>query len=87
MSCSIACWSWLPGFEWTLYKLSKKCYVHLQNEIVDLCTKQVVEKCTTEIKVSGMFSILADEAVDISNVEQMPIVIRYVDISNNKSIK
>ena len=34
-----------------------------------------------------MFSILADEAVDISNVEQMPIVIRYVDISNNKSIK
>ena len=34
-----------------------------------------------------MFSILADEAVDISNVEQMPIVRRYVDISNNKSIK
>ena len=34
-----------------------------------------------------MFSILADEAVDISNVEQMPIAIRYVDISNSKSIK
>ena len=58
-----------------------------QNEIIDLCTKQVVEKCTTEIKDSGMFSILADEAVDISNVEQMPIAIRYVDISNSKSIK
>ena len=34
-----------------------------------------------------MFSILVVEAVDISNVEQMPIVIRYVDINNNKKIK
>ena len=34
-----------------------------------------------------MFSILADEVVDIFNEEQMPVVIRYVDISDNKSIK
>ena len=30
-----------------------------------------------------MFFILTDEAVDISNVEQMPIVARYVDINKN----
>ena len=59
----------------------------IQNEIVDICVKQVVEKSKTEIKDNGMLSILVVEAVDISNVEQMPIVIRYVDINNNKKIK
>ena len=43
--------------------------------------------CTTEIRDSGMFSIFAEDAVDISSVEQIPKVIMYVDISNNKSIK
>ena len=38
----------------------------------------------TEINDSGMSYILADAAVDISNVEQMPIVIKYVEMSNNK---
>ena len=56
----------------------------IQNELVDICAKQVVGKCMTEINDSGMFYILADAAVDISNVEQMPIVIKYVEMSNNK---
>ena len=38
----------------------------------------------TEINDSGMSYILADAAVDISNVEQMPIVIKYVDMRNKK---
>ena len=59
----------------------------IQNELVDICAKQVVGKCIAEINDSGMFSIVADAAVDISNVEQMPIVIRYVDMSNNKNVK
>ena len=56
----------------------------IQNELVDICAKQVVGKCMTEINDSGMFYILADAAVDISNVEQMPIVIKYVEMSNDK---
>ena len=59
----------------------------IQNELVDICAKQVVGKCIAEINDSGMFSIVADAAVDIFNVEQMPIVIRYVDMSNNKNVK
>ena len=59
----------------------------VQNELVDICAKQVVGKCITEINYSGMFSITADTAVDISNVEQMSIVIKYVDMSNNKNVK
>ena len=59
----------------------------IQNELVDICAKQVVGKCVAEINDSSMFSIVADAAVNISNVEQMPIVIRYVDMSNNKNVK
>ena len=59
----------------------------IQNEPADICAKQVVGKCIAEINDSSMFSIVADAAVDISNVEQMPIVIRYVDMSNNKNVK
>ena len=59
----------------------------IQNELVDICAKQVVVKCIAEINDSSMFSIVADAAVDIFNVEQMPVVIRYVDMSNNKNVK
>ena len=59
----------------------------IQNELVDVCAKQVVGKCMTEVNDSVMFYILADAAVDISNVEQMPIVIKYVGMSNKKTIK
>ena len=47
----------------------------------------MVGKCIAEINDSGMFSIVADAAANISNVEQIPIVIRYVDMSNNKNVK
>ena len=49
----------------------------IQNELVSIFPNKVVEKCSTEIKDSGMFFILADEPDDISNVEQISIVIRY----------
>ena len=57
----------------------------IQNELVDICAKQVVGKCIAEINDSSMFSIVEDAAVNISNVEQMPIVIRYVEFSNSKT--
>ena len=41
----------------------------IQNELVDICAKQVVGKCMTEVNNSGLFYILANAAVDISNVE------------------
>ena len=59
----------------------------IQNELNDICAKQVIGKCIAEINDSGMFSIVADAAVDISNVEQTPIVISYVGMSSNKNVK
>ena len=57
-----------------------------QNELVNKFPKQVVEKCSTEIKDSGIFSILPDEAVDISNVEQISIIQLNHDFSNSDKI-
>ena len=57
-----------------------------QNELVNKFPKQVLEKCSIEIKYSGIFAILADEAVDISNVEQISIILLNPDFSNSDKI-
>lgn len=52
-----------------------------QNEIVRICGLMIMEKILSELKEAKYFSILADEAADISNLEQMAIVLRFVDKS------
>ena len=59
----------------------------IQNELVDTCAKHVVGKCIAEINDSSMLSIVEVAAVDVSNVEQVPIVTRYVHMINNKNVK
>ena len=39
----------------------------------------IKKKLIKEINECGFFSVLADEATDCSNVEQMSIVIRFLD--------
>lgn len=56
-----------------------------QNEIIRICGEVAQEKIIGEIKQAKFFSILADEAADISNIEQMPVVVRFVD--NNSVIR
>ena len=43
------------------------------------------KKIVNKIKESTFFSVLADEAQDVSNMEQMPLVLRYID--NSGTIK
>ena len=50
-----------------------------QNEIINICGAMITEKIVSEIKDAKFFSILADEATDVSNKEQMALVLRYVD--------
>ena len=52
-----------------------------QNEIVRICGLMITEKILNELQEARFFSILADEAADISNLEQMAIVLRFVDKS------
>ena len=39
----------------------------------------ISDEISNEIQNAKFFSILADEASDVSNVEQMALVLRYVD--------
>lgn len=48
-----------------------------------MIVKNIVLQVVAQIKHSQYFSVLGDEAVDISNKEQMPIVLRYVDSEDN----
>jgi hypothetical protein len=58
----------------------------IQNKLVKICGKQIEGKIISEITGSNcpIYSVLADEAADCGNKEQMPIVLRYVD--SNKEI-
>lgn len=50
-----------------------------QTEIIECCGEYIRNKLVTEIKSAKFFSILADEAQDVSNKEQMALVLKYVD--------
>ena len=51
----------------------------IQNELISVCEDMILSKLTAEIKTAKFFAVLADEAADISNKEQMSLVIRFVD--------
>ena len=56
-----------------------------QNEILAICGEMIKERLSSEVKKAKYFSVLADEAADVSNVEQMPLVIRYVNSNSEIS--
>ena len=51
----------------------------IQNEIIEICDELKTENIVSEIKDAKFFTVLADEATDCSNVEQMAIVLRFID--------
>ncbi|XP_065651196.1 52 kDa repressor of the inhibitor of the protein kinase-like [Hydra vulgaris] len=53
-----------------------------QNELIECCGKTIEKVLIKKIKKSGYFSILCDGASDCSNVEQLSLVIRYIDCDN-----
>lgn len=50
----------------------------VQNELIACCGDFIKSEIVNNIKASGYFSIMADEATDSSNIEQLPLVIRYL---------
>ena len=50
-----------------------------QNEIIDICSDLITKKITDEIREARFYSILADEAADCGNVEQLIVVFRFAD--------
>ena len=53
----------------------------IQNKLVKICGSQIKEKIVSEINSSSspVYSVLANEATDCGTIEQMSIVLRYVD--------
>ena len=49
-----------------------------QSELISCCGQFITESVVRKIKENQFFSILADEASDCSNQEQLSLVIRYV---------
>ena len=54
----------------------------IQNDIIACCGDHIREKILTEVRKAKYFSILADEVADVSNTEQLSLVLRFVDESN-----
>lgn len=52
-----------------------------QNQLIEICGELVTSKIVAEVKLAKLFSILvlADEATDCANIEQMSLAVRFVD--------
>ena len=57
----------------------------IQNEMIAIVSSTVRNKIIKEIQHSKYFTILADEVTDCANLEQISVVIRFVDV--NKQIR
>lgn len=54
----------------------------IQNEIISICNKLILEKLIVRIKKAEIFSVMCDETTDISTVEQMSLCVRIFDEKN-----
>ncbi|XP_046853058.1 52 kDa repressor of the inhibitor of the protein kinase-like [Xenia sp. Carnegie-2017] len=50
-----------------------------QNELIRCCGQFITEQLLVEVKKSKFYALIADETCDISNKEQMSLVLRFVD--------
>ena len=51
----------------------------IQNQIISILAAQVIQSIISRVKEAKWFSVIADEVTDVSNKEQLSIVLRYVE--------
>ena len=54
----------------------------IQNQVIDVLAEQIRQKIITNVKTAKWFTVIADEVTDISNKEQLSLVLRYVNQEN-----
>ena len=54
-----------------------------QNGLIKSCGQIITDTIINEVKRNKYFSIIADEAADCSNKEQLSLVLRFVDDNQN----
>ena len=50
----------------------------VQNELIEICGGIIEEHILKEVREAEFFTVMADETRDISNDEQLTLVLRYV---------
>ena len=65
--------------EWLTKKTNKFTSPKMQNEMIEVMALQILRDIAKNIQSAEIYSILADETADISNVEQLTFCIRWVD--------
>ena len=53
----------------------------IQNQMINILADQIRNKIVDNIKAAKWYTVIADEVADISNKEQLSLVLRYVDFS------
>lgn len=56
----------------------------IQNEIVQLLSTEVLNILINEVKTSKFYSIIVDSTQDITKIDQLSVILRYVVIDYNK---
>ena len=55
----------------------------IQNQLIEVIEDQVRSRIIDSVQASRYFSILCDEVTDVSGMEQLSLVLRFVDQSNS----
>ena len=63
----------------TTRQLKKYTHHDYQNELLEIMSKHVLSTKLSQIQHSPFFALIADEYADISNKEQVPIYVRWID--------
>lgn len=53
---------------------------HVQNEVIELLSSQIISAIVDDIKQAKFFSVILDCTPDISHIEQLSVVIRVVSL-------
>ena len=56
----------------------------IQNELIELLGKKVKHLILEEIKAAKYFSILLDSIPDVSHIDQMALIVRYVKVDSSE---
>ena len=68
---------WLENRNGRAHKVTYMSNVS-QNEMIDLLGRKVREEIVTGVANAGMYSVSADTTPDVSNHDQLAVVVRYV---------
>lgn len=72
--------------------INKETYAHymgknIQNELIQLLSEEIQSKILSLLHAAKYYTIIVDCTQDVSKVEQMSIVFRFVNISDNGNVE